>query len=146
MSQPPDDAVLHRLHDGELDPAERARTEAALDAIGQQKLAALDQLGGALRAAYGGAGADFDVWPAVERAIARTKVVPLRRRLGRAPIFISTLAVAAAVLAMLLLPGGSHPSNDCVIDELEVSGATATIMQVSDDTHGGTTTVLWLEE
>jgi hypothetical protein len=121
--------------------------EAGLDEGARDKLAALDDLGGLLRAAYGSAGEGVDVWPAVQREIARAKVVPLRRRLGRASIVASTLAVAAAAAAaLLLLPGGGHPSNDCVIDELEVSGASATILRLDDDKHGGSTTVLWLEE
>ena len=140
------DALLHRLHDGELDPAERGRVEAGLDEESRGKLGALDDLGGLLRAAYGDAGG-VDVWPAVQREIARGKVVPLRRRFGRGSIVASTLAVAAAAAAALfLLPGGGHPSNDCVIDELEVSGASATVLRLDDDKHGGTTTVLWLEE
>ena len=148
------DERLHRYHDGELAPEERARVDASLqsDPEAQRKLAALGDLGGALRAAYGqagGASEGFDVWPAVERGIADSKVVSLSQRLRRraAPIWISTMAVAAAALAFAVFPRpwDGHPTNNCEIDEIEVSGANATIMKVAD-VHGGATTVLWLEE
>lgn len=141
-----DDTTLHRYHDGELGPAEAARLEASLDDASRAKLGALDELGGALRAIYQPPAAAFDAWPTLERAITESQVIPLSRRRRRAPIWVSTLAVAAAVLALVLFPRGGHPSNECQIDDLEVTGATATILKIADDQHGGSTTVLWLEE
>src|SRR5262245_55534472 len=151
MSQPHKpqsaDDLLHRYHDGELELAERARVEASLDETSREKLAALDELGGALRGLYQGQAAEFDAWPAVERGIASAKVVPFTRRLrSRSAMWISSVAAAAAVLAVVVLPRGGQPSNDCDVDELEVSGAVATILKLDDDNHGGSTTVVWIEE
>jgi anti-sigma factor RsiW len=150
--EPGSDELLHRFHDGELDGATRATVEASLaeDAVARSKVAALDEIGGLLRGAYGEeAAASFDAWPAIEAGLGRARVIPITSRLRRrAPLWISTLAVAAAVLAVLMFPwgGGGHPSNECSVDELEVTGASATIMKMADDSHGGSTTVLWLEE
>lgn len=143
------DALLHRYHDGELDAAERARLDASLGGVERDKLAALDELGGALRSVYAGQAADFDAWPALEKAIAAEKVVPMARRpRRRGMMWLSSLTAVAAAAAMLLVfvPRGSHPSNDCEVDEIEVTGAVDTILKLDDDDHGGSTTVLWIEE
>ena len=160
------DALLHRYHDGELSPAERARVEAGLGPLERDKLAALDELGGSLRAMYGGAADRFDAWPALERelsqaagpaaAVAPTapsaKVLPFERpvRRRRSLWFSSSMAVAAAAAALLVVmrvgPTAVHPTNDCDVDEIEVSGAVDTILKLDDDDHGGSTTVLWIEE
>lgn len=144
------DALLHRYHDGELDAGERARLESDLDGEGRDKLAALGELGGALRAVYQGQAESFDAWPSIEKAIAAEKVIPIARKpRRRGMMWLSSLTAVAAAAAMLLVfaPGrGAHPSNGCDVDEIEVTGAVDTILTLDDDDHGGSTTVLWIEE
>jgi anti-sigma factor RsiW len=143
--------VLHRLHDGALPPEERARIEARLDDGARLQLAAIDDVGQAVRGAMDSSTAGFDVWAAVEKEIAPAKVLSFRERLARrrpAPVWISTLVAAAAAAAFLLLPArlSALPSNNCDIESLDVTGGSATVMKL-DDPHGeGTTTVVWLEE
>ena len=57
------------------------------------------------------------------------------------------MATAVAGVAMLLFgPFGKNlPTNDCDVEELEVEGGTAMLLQVDDD-DGRPMTVIWTEE
>jgi anti-sigma factor RsiW len=148
-----DGELLHRLHDGELDATERAAVEARLDDVARARLRALAEVGEALRntvsAEVEGAGA-LDLWPGIEAQLRPAKVLPFHRRLlrGRMPVWISTVAAAAAALAALLFSAGKPgvPTNGCDIESLEVSGAAVTVLKMEDVPGHSPATVVWLQE
>jgi hypothetical protein len=100
------------------------------------------------------------VWSAVERGIAQA--APKRAepaRPGMLARFVAAIAeyrmvwasgaAAAAAVFAIYLGGGMRAiaSNGCEIESLEVTGATATVLQVPSAEHGDdTTTVVWLDE
>jgi hypothetical protein len=143
---------LHRYHDGELAPAERAEVEAVLDEAGGEvaraRLGALGDLGAALRGTFEAETASFDAWPAIEKKIGESKVVSLRDRLmGRraAPIWISTLVAAAAALVVMLYPSGGinvAGGNHCDIESVEAAGSDVTVMKLD----GEGTMVVWVHD
>lgn len=158
-----DEERLHRLHDGELTDEQRTAIEGGLDQRGRDRLAAIGEVGEALRSALEGEVAalpPIDVWGAVARRIAAEAPKPkaaerpgLLSRLWAAlaeykMVWASGAAAAMAVFA-IYLGGGMRAvaSNGCEIESLEVTGATATVLQLPTGEHGDdTTTVVWLDE
>lgn len=151
------DEKLHRLHDGELPPAEAEALRTELSDEDQGKLAALGELDTALSGALR-AEADeheIDLWsgiaaklpapveaPRVEQPRAPAKVLPLRRRWMPATAMAGLLAMAAAFL-FFLWPT-KRPSDRCDVESLEVAGGSALVMQVPGE-HGDATTVIWMD-
>jgi hypothetical protein len=146
-----DGELLHRLHDGELAADERAVVEARLDEVARARLQTLADLGAAVRAtaaAEAERAPAIDVWSAVAARIQPAAVIPFRRRVLRAaPLWISTVAAAAAAFAALILATSrpSLPTNGVAIEALEVSGAAVSVMQVHAPDHAPAT-VVWLTE
>lgn len=161
---------LHALHDDELPLDERPAVEAALDADDRERVAAIDQLGEALRNTFAAETPDLDVWAAVERGIAATaapspaeappapeqtrgailQFEPRLRRAGRRSVWAPVLMAAAAAIALLIAPWREQPAaaatDHCEIESLEVTGALATVFEEPDATGRSTATVVWLDE
>jgi hypothetical protein len=148
MTRPTD---LHRLHDGEfeggqLDPGQ-------LDSQDRAQLQAIDEVGTAVRSALLGASQKIDVWSGVADRLAamdemRKKQTTLRRWRTRARRGLALIVPAVAAAGMLLwfLPAHPRVTNDCDIELLDISGVTATVMKVPDDSGQGATTVIWMTE
>ena len=151
---------IHRLHDGELDAAERAAAEEALQPADREGLLALGELREALRNTLDVEVGLVDVWAAVERGIAAAapaepagRVLPLSPRLKRAhrrSSFVPALLAAAAAIVLLLAPWRERPAeaatDNCAIESLEVTGALATVIEIPAVNGRDTTTVVWLDE
>ena len=141
---------LHRLHDGETPAAERAQLEASLDDNDRLRLAALTDIGAALRHTYAAESEHFDAWPAIQKQISGGKVLSLTDRLKkrRVPIGISSLLAAAAALVVLVGPWRDVlPTNGCDIESIDSSGADVSVLKVPDPGSGeGTTTIVWMHE
>ena len=147
-----DAELLHRYHDGELAAEERAGVEARLDDDARARLAALDDLGAAVRhtvAARASEGPDgsilhFDAWSAIEREIESKKVVSLsdRIRRRRVPIWISSVAAAAAAMLVVFGPWGTSAglANGCEIESVEAEGANVAVIKMPGDQM----TVVWV--
>ena len=151
------DEALHRLHDRELPPADRAAAEASLDEAARARLAVMSDVGTAVRQAVAGelggsAALDMDaLWGAIEKQIQPAKVIPFRTRAVRAvsrhPIWVSTgMAAAAALAVMIAITQPNAPSNGCEIESLDVTGASVTVMHVDGARSAGSTTVVWVQE
>jgi hypothetical protein len=142
-----DDKLLMRYHDGELDAEERRAVEAALDDRARATLAALGDLGLAVRGALT-VEDSVDVWAGVAGKIGGGPLARLRKAMAAyRSIWIPALAAAAVVVAIYAGPWRRVVTNGCDIESLEVSGAAATILKVPTAEKGDdTTTVLWLEE
>jgi hypothetical protein len=129
-----DDQKLHRVFDG----VERGPVD-------EEKLAALGELRALLRNTAEGASAGIDVWAGVERGIARggATVIPFTARLRKyRPVWVSTLAAAAAALALYVSPLRGGVGNGCVIESLE----TGTAVILAPDDEDDEATVLWLDD
>ena len=141
---------LHRLHDGELDAAERARVEGdlSLDERAQQK--AIADVGAAVRNTLEAASEGVDLWAGIEQKLRATeggKVLPLRRRLRTIALYVlPALAAAAAGIVLFLSLGPGPISNACDVEMLDVAGADATVLKVPDHEGKGSTTVIWTTE
>ncbi len=149
---------LHRLHDGELDAEARAAVEAGLSDDDRARLAAMDELGAALRHTASAEADGFDVADAVMAAIGKQATAPLpaptpitsARRWRARAIWASTaatLAAAAAAALFLVTRPAIPPHGDaCSIESLEVSGEQATVLDLTDAHGHDTGTVVWLDE
>lgn len=150
------DQLLSRLHDGELSPTEAEALRAELSPADQEKLAALVDVDTALKNALRPSDDQLqtlDLWSALESKLAplpasNAKVIALdaarvrrRRSIGITAAF-STLAAAAGLL--LLLRSTPGVSNRCDIEELEVAGENATVIQIPDE-HGRETALIWFD-
>ena len=140
------DQLLQRHFDGDADAGSLDETERA-------KLEALGELRATLKHTVTAESAgDIDVWAAVERRIAGggAEVIPIGARIRRGlrahrAVWFSTLAAAAAAMALLLGPwrGAAPVSNRCVIESLEVGAA---VILAGDDDDPDDGTVLWLDD
>lgn len=158
--------TLHRLHDGELPAAERASAEAALVEEDRARLAAMAEVGAAIRNTLAVEAAGFDVVAAVMAALPEgeagravaDRAVPIPIGSGRRSrlravaasraVWVSTLAAVAAAALLLVAPwrGEVLPTDGCQIEALEVSGASATVL-TEQGAHGQPSgTVVWLDE
>lgn len=150
------DQLLSRLHDGELSPTEAEALRAELSPADQEKLAALVDVDTALKNALRPSDDQLqtlDLWSALESKLeplpaSNAKVIALdaarvrrRRSIGITAVF-STLAAAAGLL--LLLRSTPGVSNRCDIEELEVAGENATVIQIPDE-HGRETALIWFD-
>ena len=150
------DQLLSRLHDGELPPTEAEALRAELSPADQEKLAALIDVDTALKNALRPSDDQLqtlDLWSALESKLEPVsappaKVIALdaarvrrRRSIGITAVF-STLAAAAGLL--LLLRSTPGVSNRCDIEELEVAGENATVIQIPDE-HGRETALIWFD-
>ena len=137
---------LHRMHDGESVPRAAVAVAAPepLDADDQLRLAALGELGAAVRHTLLTESQGIDVWPAIEKKLKQAQMRSWRHRVRRAarPVLLAVPAVAAAVV--IWLGGHGVITNGCDIELLEVQGASATVLTVPD--RSGTTTVIWTTE
>lgn len=152
------DEMLHRIHDGELEgqPPE-------LDADDRARLEALDELGQLLRniaTAEAAAGPALDAWAGIEQRLravdqaqsARTAsrqqaMRSWRHRLRRRALLALPLVAAAAAAVVLWFGSGqAAATNGCDIELLDVSGASAAVIQVPDREGAGSTTVIWTTE
>ena len=155
MGKPQDD-LLQRYFDGDLGPGERAAFEAAMSEDDRERLAALAEMRGLLAATLDAEAADVDLLSGVERKLAlpANKKAALRgwrdRLRGRTVLGTSAgllMAAAAAFLFMLAPWHAEHPTNNCDVEHLEVSGSTATVLTVNDVAHkGDSTTIIWTTE
>jgi hypothetical protein len=148
MTRPTD---LHRLHDGELEGVQFEPDQ--LDEVDRARLQAIDEVGTAVRSALLGASQKVDVWSGMAQRLAavdeaRQKQTTLRRWRSRARRGLALLVPAVAAAGMLLWIRSTDPrvTNDCDIELLDVSGATATVMEVPDASGQGATTVIWMTE
>jgi hypothetical protein len=148
MTRPTD---LHRLHDGELEDGQLEPDQ--LDNADRARLQAIDDVGTAVRSALLGASQKIDIWSGMEHRLAavdeaRKKQTTLRRWRTRARRGLALLVPAVAAAGMLLWLRSTDPrvTNDCDIELLDVSGATATVMKVPDASGQGVTTVIWMTE
>lgn len=150
------DQLLSRLHDGELPPTEAEALRAELSPTDQEKLAALVDVDTALKNALRPSDDQLqtlDLWSGLESKLEpgsapQAKVIALdaarvrrRRSIGITAVF-STLAAAAGLL--LLLRSTPGVSNRCDIEELEVAGENATVIQIPDE-HGRETALIWFD-
>ena len=150
------DQLLSRLHDGELPPTEAEALRAELSPTDQEKLAALADVDNALKNALSPSDDQLqglDLWAGLESKLDAVptppaKVIALdsarvrrRRSIGITAVF-STLAAAAGLL--LLLRSTPGVSNRCDIEELEVAGENATVIQIPDE-HGRETALIWFD-
>lgn len=149
MTRPTD---LHRFHDGEIE--DRQLEPDQLDSVDRARLQAIDDVGLAVRSALLGASQKIDIWSGLEHRLAavdeaRKKQTTLRHWRTRARRGVALLVPAVAAAAVLLLLRSTDPhdvTNDCDIELLDVSGATATVMKVPDASGQGATTVIWMTE
>lgn len=142
------DQMLARYLDGELSPAERSELEAQLNDDDRLRLAALGDVGAAVRAALEGEAAQVDLWPSVQAWIERARRNAWWRRARRPGVLgAGLLAVAAAVMILLAPLKRVPPTNECDIESLDVAGVQATVFKIPDSTRAGlTTTIIWTEE
>jgi anti-sigma factor RsiW len=144
--------TLQRYFDGELPEAERRAFEAALTDDDRERLAALSEMRGLLRNTLAGASAEVDVWPGIELEVARQAKRSWRERLSARRILGTSaagmlLAAAAAFLLIVKPWHPAHPSDNCDVESLEVSGGLATVLQMHDTPHSGdATTIIWTTE
>ncbi|HEX2569186.1 MAG TPA: hypothetical protein VH877_06455 [Polyangia bacterium] len=124
-----------------------------LDEVDRARLQAIDEVGTAVRSALLGASQKVDVWSGMAQRLAavdeaRQKQTTLRRWRSRARRGLALLVPAVAAAGMLLWIRSTDPrvTNDCDIELLDVSGATATVMEVPDASGQGATTVIWMTE
>lgn len=147
-----DDRRLHRLHDGELEVGARAAVEAALTDEDRVRLAALDDLGRAIRDTLSAEAEGFDVAAAIMAALptplGSAKRSRMRVVMASRAMWASTLVAAAAAMALWVAPwrGESVSSDGCQIESIEVSGASATVLNLPDALGKPTGTVVWLDE
>lgn len=146
------DDKLSKLFDNELtsDEAEALRRELSVE--DQAKLAALSDLHLAVHDAVEteAASHELDLWSQLEAKLAlpstvvpEAPVIPLRRKLLlRTTAVVSALALAASLL--LVLRPATSPGSSCDVEELEVIGSGATVLQVADD-RGNDTTLIWFD-
>lgn len=149
------DQDLQRYFDGELSlrKAKGVQQQIAADEADQIKLEALEGMRALVRESVDGSAeeADFSLlWTSIAQGIAeheRARPSPFSHWLFRWGM-VSVSAVAAIVLAVLLWnPVGGPPSNDCVIETIEVApGATSTIFTIADPELADATTVLWVDD
>ncbi len=162
MSQVNDER-LQRFFDGELTGDERLAVQKTLaeanETDANARLAALGQLSSVLRQSLA-VPADLDLWPQLETRLnaadwATEKRGLLRRWRDRARTRgyggVSAGLATAALAALLLVVRPwhpRHPENDCDVESLEVAGAMATVLRVSDSPHSGDgqTTIIWAED
>ncbi len=142
---------LHRLHDGELSAEERHAFESALDDDARARLAALGDLGSALRNTFEAESEGFDVAAAVMKKLEPARPPSLWARMAAAVrsyrmVWIPGIAAAAIVAVFYIGPWRTVVTDECDIESLEVSGAAATVMKVPDPHGDGTSTVIWLDE
>lgn len=150
-----DAETLHRYHDGELAPAERAAVEARLpaDPEAQLRLAALADLSALLRAASDAETDGFDAWQAVEKKIGEGKVRgiesarPVKKKRFGAAMWagVSSVAAAAAVVLVLLQPWrtAAAADNEIEIGDVDTDAGSVSVVKVPSDS-AGTTTVFWV--
>jgi anti-sigma factor RsiW len=140
--------MLARYLDGELTPAERGELEALLDDQDRARLAALTDIGAAVRAALAGESEPVDLWPGVEAGIERARRHARWQRARRPGMLGAGLLVAGAALMLLLAPlKRVRPTNECDIESLEVAGTQTAVFKVPDpERQGLTTTIIWTEE
>ncbi|MSP62967.1 MAG: hypothetical protein EXR72_22055 [Myxococcales bacterium] len=162
--EPGDPRRLHRLHDGDLAADERARVEAGLSDEDRARLAAIEQVGAALRNTLEAEAAGFDIAAAVMARLpaspATAGVTPIsaarswrsraRGVLGSRSVWLSTAVAAAAAVLLFALPWGGGvaeaATDECEIESLEVTGASATVLRLPATRGEGTSTVVWLDE
>jgi len=140
------DEDLHRLHDGELEGA-----APALDDADRERLAALGEISAAVKNTLAAEASGVDLWAAIEKRIdqnaAKKGPVDIRswrqRIARRAYVLVPAIAAAAAAVLVWWNLGTGPVTNGCDIEELDISGATATVFKVGEGT--GSTTVIWTE-
>ncbi len=158
------DERLQRYFDGELPANERVALEQALAQPGHQsadlhaRLVALGQLRNVIDHTLTAEAdaADLDLWPALAARLdaadadaAAKKQTVVRRwrdRLRRSSMSTGLAIAAVAALLLVVRPWHPrHPENDCDVESLEVDGAMATVMSLSDAPHhgDGTTTIIF---
>jgi hypothetical protein len=141
---------LHRLHDGELSDEERRTVEGALDDDGRARLAALGDLGALLRHSFAAESEGVDVAAAVMATVSQPRPSLWRRLLNAVRsyrmVWIPGLVAAAAVAVFYLSPWRGAVTNECEIESLEVTGASATVLKLPDSGSDGTSTVIWIDE
>ncbi len=155
MGKPQDD-LLQRYFDDELGAEARAAFEAAMTDEDRERLAALAEMRALLVSTLDAEAADVDILAGVERKLGlpKKKKAAVRgwRDRVRGRTFLGTsagllMAAAAAFLFMLGPWQAEHPTNNCDVEHLEVSGSTATVLTVNDVAHtGDSTTIIWTTE
>jgi anti-sigma factor RsiW len=149
-----DDSELQRYHDGELSPrrARRVRQWLERDPLARQRRDSLQQLHELVASGAEGAADDADfsrLWQGVAQGIAAKQDEPdergFRSVLGWIALGVS--ATAAVTLALFIWLAVPPPSNDCVIESLEVGpSAVSTIFTIADSETRGETTVIWVTD
>lgn len=156
MSRSRDDKDLQRYHDGELGGrrARRVREQLETDAGARGRMKALESMRDMLRDAASASAdeADFGrLWARVQTGIDREVAPSLSERLSlwirRWGVVAAAATVAVAVALTVLLWPSPPPTNDAVIESLDVGPeAVGTIFTIAGPKETGDTTVIWVTE
>ena len=144
------DELLVRLHDSELSVEEMEQLRAELTEEDQNKLSALAEVDTFLHDVLSQQADEhpLDLWAGIADKLPGTpaqaaKVLPLHRKVTYRVTAVASLVAVAAAMALWLRPV-PQVSNRADIEELEVAGASATVIAVPDE-HGDDTTLIWFD-